>query len=310
LNKGLVIKSTGSWYTVINTETKEATQCNIRGKLRIEGIKSTNPVAVGDVVEYFIPDNSKTGIIKNVLDRKNYIIRRSTNLSKQTHILAANIDQAILMVTIAYPETYPIFIDRFLVSAEAYRIPAKIIFNKIDLYNENQSLMLDYLFLVYQNAGYECFKISVKDQINMESVKDLLKDKISVIAGNSGVGKSSLINTIDPSLDLKTTKISDYHKSGKHTTTFAEMFELSLGGYIIDTPGIRGFGLHDIQKEELFHYFPEIFKVSDQCKYYNCTHLHEPGCAVKEAVEQGKISEIRYNNYLSILSGDDSKHRL
>ncbi len=310
MNKGLVIKSTGSWYTVINTETKEATQCNIRGKLRIEGIKSTNPVAVGDVVEYFIPDNSKTGIIKNVLDRKNYIIRRSTNLSKQTHILAANIDQAILMVTIAYPETYPIFIDRFLVSAEAYRIPAKIIFNKIDLYNENQSLMLDYLFLVYQNAGYECFKISVKDQINMESVKDLLKDKISVIAGNSGVGKSSLINTIDPSLDLKTTKISDYHKSGKHTTTFAEMFELSLGGYIIDTPGIRGFGLHDIQKEELFHYFPEIFKVSDQCKYYNCTHLHEPGCAVKEAVEQGKISEIRYNNYLSILSGDDSKHRL
>ena len=310
MNKGLVIKSTGSWYTVINTETKEATQCNIRGKLRIEGIKSTNPVAVGDVVEYFIPDNSKTGIIKNVLDRKNYIIRRSTNLSKQTHILAANIDQAILMVTIAYPETYPIFIDRFLVSAEAYRIPAKIIFNKIDLYNEDQNLMLDYLFLVYQNAGYECFKISVKDQINMESVKDLLKDKISVIAGNSGVGKSSLINTIDPSLDLKTTKISDYHKSGKHTTTFAEMFELSLGGYIIDTPGIRGFGLHDIQKEELFHYFPEIFKVSDQCKYYNCTHLHEPGCAVKEAVEQGKISEIRYNNYLSILSGDDSKHRL
>jgi ribosome biogenesis GTPase len=310
LNKGLVIKSTGSWYTVINAETKEATQCNIRGKLRIEGIKSTNPVAVGDMVEYFIPDNSKTGIIKNVLDRKNYIIRRSTNLSKQTHILAANIDQAILMVTIAYPETYPIFIDRFLVSAEAYRIPAKIIFNKIDLYNENQNLMLDYLFLVYQNAGYECFKVSVKDQINMESVKDLLKDKISVIAGNSGVGKSSLINTIDPSLDLKTTKISDYHKSGKHTTTFAEMFELSLGGYIIDTPGIRGFGLHDIQKEELFHYFPEIFKVSDQCKYYNCTHLHEPGCAVKDAVEQGKISEIRYTNYVSILSGDESKHRL
>lgn len=310
MNKGLVIKSTGSWYTVINAETKEATQCNIRGKLRIEGIKSTNPVAVGDMVEYFIPDNSKTGIIKNVLDRKNYIIRRSTNLSKQTHILAANIDQAILMVTIAYPETYPIFIDRFLVSAEAYRIPAKIIFNKIDLYNEDQKLMLDYLFLVYQNAGYECFKVSVKDQINMESVKDLLKDKISVIAGNSGVGKSSLINTIDPSLDLKTTKISDYHKSGKHTTTFAEMFELSLGGYIIDTPGIRGFGLHDIQKEELFHYFPEIFKVSDQCKYYNCTHLHEPGCAVKDAVEQGKISEIRYTNYVSILSGDESKHRL
>jgi len=310
LNKGLVIKSTGSWYSVIDSETKESIQCNVRGKLRIQGIRSTNPVAVGDHVEYFIPENSRTGLIKNVLDRKNYIVRKSTNLSKQTHILAANVDQAILMVTIAFPETYPIFIDRFLVAAEAYRIPAKIIFNKIDLYDEDQTLFLDYLDIVYKNAGYECFKVSVKEKINIEKLKVLLKDKVSVIAGNSGVGKSSLINLIDPNLNLKTSKISDYHKSGKHTTTFAEMFKLSNGGYIIDTPGIRGFGLHDIQNEELFHFFPEIFKESDQCKYYNCTHLHEPGCAVKKAVESGKISEIRYQNYINILTDEETKHRL
>ncbi len=310
MNKGLVIKSTGSWYSVIDSETKESIQCNVRGKLRIQGIRSTNPVAVGDHVEYFIPENSRTGLIKNVLDRKNYIVRKSTNLSKQTHILAANVDQAILMVTIAFPETYPIFIDRFLVAAEAYRIPAKIIFNKIDLYDEDQTLFLDYLDIVYKNAGYECFKVSVKEKINIEKLKVLLKDKVSVIAGNSGVGKSSLINLIDPNLNLKTSKISDYHKSGKHTTTFAEMFKLSNGGYIIDTPGIRGFGLHDIQNEELFHFFPEIFKESDQCKYYNCTHLHEPGCAVKKAVESGKISEIRYQNYINILTDEETKHRL
>lgn len=310
MNKGLVIKSTGSWYTVIDSETQESIQCNVRGKLRIEGIRSTNPVAVGDHVEYFIPENSKTGLIKNVLDRKNYIVRKSTNLSKQTHILAANVDQAVLMVTIAYPETYPIFIDRFLVAAEAYRIPAKIIFNKIDLYDEDQALFLDYLDIVYKNAGYECFKVSVKEKTNIDQLKELLKNKVSVIAGNSGVGKSSLINLIDPNLNLKTSEISDYHKSGKHTTTFAEMFKLSHGGYIIDTPGIRGFGLHDIQKEELFHFFPEIFKESEKCKYYNCTHLHEPGCAVKKAVESGKISEVRYQNYLNILTDEETKHRL
>lgn len=310
MKQGLVIKSTGSWYSVIDSETKEPIQCNVRGKLRIKGIKSTNPVAVGDQVEYYMPENSETGVIKNVLDRKNYIIRKSTNLSKQTHILAANVDQAILMVTIAFPETYPIFIDRFLISAEAYRIPAKLIFNKIDLYNEEQNLFLDYLFLVYQNAGYECFKVSVKEKKNINTIHDLLKDKVSVISGNSGVGKSSLINLIDPNLNLKTSEISDYHKSGKHTTTFAEMFKLSIGGYIIDTPGIRGFGLHDIQSEELFHFFPEIFKASENCKYYNCTHVHEPGCAVKEAVESGKVSELRYQNYLSILQNDESKHRL
>ncbi len=309
MKKGLVTKSTGSWYSVKDTETSEIINCNIRGKLRIQGIKSTNPVAVGDFVEYEIPENSETGIIKQVLDRKNYIIRKSTNLSKQTHILAANIDQAILLVTIAYPETYPIFIDRFLITAEAYRIPAKLIFNKVDLYNEKQTEYLNKLIKIYSDAGYECIASSVIKQTNIDVVKSLLKDKTSLIAGNSGVGKSSLINLIDPSMNLKTSEISDYHKSGKHTTTFAEMFDLSIGGHIIDTPGIRGFGLHDIQNEELFHFFPEIFKISENCKYHNCTHVHEPGCAVKKAIEEGSISQLRYENYLSILFDDESKHR-
>jgi len=310
LKKGLVIKSTGSWYSVKDSESGEIVSCNIRGKLRITGIKSTNPVAVGDWVEYEVFDNTVTAIIKNVLDRRNYIIRKSTNLSKQTHIIAANIDQAIIMVTIVNPETYPIFIDRFLITAEAYEIPAKLIFNKIDLYNDKQTNYLNELITIYQNAGYECFATSIKNQTNIESIHKLLKNKTSLIAGNSGVGKSSLINLIDPSLSLKTSEISDSHKSGKHTTTFAEMYELSEGGYIIDTPGIRGFGLHDVKKEELFHYFPEIFKASKACKYHNCTHYHEPGCAVLTAVENGKVSQLRYENYLNILFGNDSKHRL
>ena len=310
MEKGLVIKSTGKWYTVKDLETEKTVSCNIRGKLRIKGIKSTNPVAVGDLVEYYMPENSETGVIKKIHNRKNYIIRKSTNLSKQTQVLAANIDQAILMATIAYPETYPVFIDRFLISAEAYSIPAKLIFNKTDLYNKEQNQYLNTLIEIYQNAGYECFPISVINKTNIDTIKNLLKDKISVISGNSGVGKSSLINLIDSRLDLKTSEISDYHKSGKHTTTFAEMFELSIGGYIIDTPGIRGFGLYDIKKEELFHYIPEIFKISENCKYHNCTHVHEPGCAVQEAVRQGLISKLRYENYLSILFDDETKHRL
>lgn len=310
MKKGLVIKSTGSWYSVKDSESGKIVSCNIRGKLRITGIKSTNPVAVGDWVEYEVFENTDTAIIKNVLDRRNYIIRKSTNLSKQTHIIAANIDQAIIMITIANPETYPIFIDRFLITAEAYEIPAKLIFNKIDIYNEKETAYLNELIQIYRNAGYECFAISVKNQKNIESIHKLLKNKTSLIAGNSGVGKSSLINLIDPTLTLKTSEISDSHKSGKHTTTFAEMYELSDGGYIIDTPGIRGFGLHDVKKEELFHFFPEIFKASQDCKYHNCTHYHEPGCAVLTSVENGKVSLLRYENYLSILFGDDSKHRL
>lgn len=310
MKKGLVIKSTGSWYYIKDNETGDLVSCNIRGKLRIKGIKSTNPVAVGDYVEYNISEDPEKGVIKNVLDRKNYIIRKSTNLSKQTHIIAANVDQAVLVVTIAYPDTYPIFIDRFLISAEAYRIPAKIIFNKTDLYDEKQIKVLQNLIEIYQKVGYECIAVSVKENTNIDKVKDLIKDKTSVFSGISGVGKSSLVNLIDPNLNLKVSEISDYHKSGKHTTTFAEMFELSNGGYIIDTPGIRGFGLHNIFDEELFHFFPEIFKASHNCKYHNCTHVHEPDCAVKNALETGEVSQLRYENYLKILFGDDSKHRL
>ncbi len=310
MKKGLVIKSTGSWYSVKDTETGESISCTIRGKLRMHGIKSTNPVAVGDYVEYALEEKAESGVIKNVLERKNYIIRKSTNLSKQTQILAANIDQAVLMVTITNPETYTIFIDRFLITAEAYRIPAKLIFNKIDLYNEHEMKYLQELVEIYQNVGYDCYTTSVKQKTGIDKVRDLFINKTSLISGNSGVGKSSLINLIDPRLNLKTAEISEYHKSGKHTTTFAEMFELSTGGYVIDTPGIRGFGLHNIQDEELFHFFPEIFKTSKNCKYHNCTHVHEPGCAVIKAVEEGNISVMRYENYLNILLNQETKHRL
>ncbi|MFO7827063.1 MAG: ribosome small subunit-dependent GTPase A [Bacteroidales bacterium] len=310
MKKGLVIKSTGSWYILKDQQTGEIVSCTIRGKLRIKGIKSTNPVAVGDHVAYNLQEKTDTGIIHQVLDRKNYIVRKSTNLSKQTHILAANIDQSVLMVTLVDPVTYPIFIDRFLITAEAYEIPAKLIFNKTDLYKQKEKQQLEEYINAYQLAGYECIKTSVAEKTNIAQVKELLKNKVSLIAGNSGVGKSSLINLIDPHLNLKTEKISSYHKSGKHTTTFAEMFELSIGGYIIDTPGIRGFGLYDIKKDELFHYFPEIFKASEHCKFYNCTHIHEPGCAVKEAVNKGEIHPMRYNNYLNILLDEDTKHRL
>lgn len=309
MKKGLVLKSTGSWYSVKEVESGKIVLCNIRGKMRVDGIKNTNPVAVGDIVCFEDSDDSAKGIIHTVEPRKNYIIRKSTNLSKQTHILAANIDQAILMVTVAFPETFPLFIDRFLVSSEAYRIPTKLVFNKTDLYNEGQIAYMNYLIDIYKAVGYECFSISIEKKTNLDSIRELLKGKTSVIAGNSGVGKSSLINVIDPLLDLKTSKISDYHKSGKHSTTFAEMFELSTGGYIIDTPGIRGFGLFDIKNEELFHFFPEIFKASENCKFYNCTHVHEPGCTVIQAVENGEISELRYLNYIRILSNDDTKHR-
>ena len=309
MNKGLVIKSTGSWYSVKDNNSGQIFLCNIRGKMRIDGIRNTNPVAVGDIVHFDLEGDTNKGVIHFIEPRKNYIIRKSTNLSKQTHIIAANIDQAVLMVTVAFPETYPLFIDRFLVTSEAYRIPAKIIFNKTDLYNDGQLAYMNYHIDVYKNVGHECFSISVETKENIQAIKELLKNKTSVIAGNSGVGKSSLINLIDSSHDLKTTKISDYHKSGKHSTTFAEMFELSIGGYIIDTPGIRGFGLFDINKDELFHFFPEIFKASEHCKFYNCTHVHEPGCAVIKAVETELISELRYMNYLSILNDDETKHR-
>ncbi len=306
MNKGLVIKSTGSWYRV-KTGDGLVIECKIRGKFRSKEIKTTNPLAVGDIVAFESDPKTNVGIITAIEPRKNYIIRKSINLSKQAHILAANVDQALLMVTLVKPKTFPEFINRFLVSAEAYSIPSKLIFNKTDLYNNaNQGEMIR-LMDIYRNIGYECFAVSAKTKEGIDVICKLLENKISLIAGHSGVGKSTLINEIEPGLDLKTKEISDYHESGQHTTTYPEMHALHNGGYIVDTPGIKGFGVIDMDKDEISHYFPEIFAASDQCQYYNCTHSHEPGCAVKKAVETGKISLMRYRSYLNLLQGDDDE---
>jgi ribosome biogenesis GTPase / thiamine phosphate phosphatase len=308
VSKALVLKSTGSLYTV-RTAEGDILDCKIKGSFRLKGIKNTNPLAVGDWVEIELQPNSTTAFITTIHQRKNYIIRRSSNLSKQAHIIAANIDQALLMVTLVYPETYVQFIDRFLASSEAYNIPAKLIFNKTDLYTPETLQKMDYLQEVYTAIGYPCFSISVKENQGIEAVRKLLKDKVSVISGNSGVGKSSLINCLDNSLNLRTSEISDYHEKGKHTTTFTELFELNSGGYIIDTPGIKGFGLVDMNRNEIFHFFPEMFKISAQCQFYNCTHTHEPGCAVKASVENGSIAGFRYDSYLGLFFEDESKYR-
>lgn len=308
MKKGLVIKSTGSRYTV-KLENNQITLCTLKGKFRKEGMRSTNPVAVGDYVEVMLEDNKETGIIVEIQERKNYIIRKSTNLSKESHIIAANVDQALLVVTLVKPKTTTLFIDRFLLSAEAYRIPVVLVFNKTDLYNEKENALLEQLIKTYKTAGYQCVKASVKNNINLDLIKHVLKDKVSVIAGNSGVGKSTIINAIDGNLKLKIGEISNYHLAGKHTTTFAEMHPLSFGGYIIDTPGIKGFGLIDVQKDEIYHFFPEIFKHSKHCEYYNCLHIQEPGCAVRKAAEKGEIGISRYNNYLNIYLTIDSKYR-
>lgn len=305
--KGIVTKSTGSWYNVKHNDS--STRCVIKGKLRMKGVKSTNPVAVGDIVDFEMPDDNGVGAICNIHQRKNYVIRKSINLSRQAHIIAANIDQALLLVTVAYPKTITGFIDRFLVSAEAYRIPVKIIFNKIDLYNKKQNAELNRLEKIYSKAGYDCYRISANEKTGLEDIKILMKDKINLIAGNSGVGKSTLLNNIDNKLNLRVDEISSYHKTGKHTTTFAEMFELQQGGFVIDTPGIKGFGVVDIKKEELTLYFPEIFRRLDNCKYYNCTHVHEPGCAVVQAVEDGEIAYERYLSYLNMFGDENEKYR-
>jgi ribosome biogenesis GTPase len=307
--EGLVIKSTGSWYYVKDSKGN-IWSCKIKGTFRIKGIKTTNPVAVGDKVKFEpVQEGGREALITQLHERENYIIRKATKLSRESHIIASNIDQAIVMATLAYPETYTLFIDRFLVTAEAYRIPAKIIFNKIDLYNGELQNRLDKLVDIYTKVGYECFRMSVYTEENLDEVKNLLKDKYSVIAGNSGVGKSTLINKINPDAGLKTASISNYHKAGKHCTTFAEMIDLPFGGHIIDTPGIRGFGLVDMDKEEIYHYFPEIFDASFDCKFHNCTHTHEPGCYVKQLVKEGEISEMRYNNYLRIVQDNEDKYR-
>lgn len=302
MRKGIVIKSTGSWYSVL-FDNGEQLACRMRGKIRIAGIRSTNPVAVGDRVEVDIEGND--GIITGILPRRNYIIRKSTNLSKESHIIAANVDQALLVVTVANPETSTVFIDRFLATAEAYNIPAVLVFNKIDLYDEEQYAYMMGLTAIYTAIGYKCIHCSTITGRGIDQVATLLQDKITVLSGLSGVGKSSLINKIEPGLNLKTALISDAHKSGKHTTTFAEMFTLSTGGFIVDTPGVRSFGTIDMSKQELSHFFPEIFAYSDACRFNNCTHTHEPGCAVREAVEEDKISESRYCSYLSMYEEEE-----
>lgn len=304
MESGIVIKSTGSWYKV-KPDNGQSIDCKIRGKFRLKGIKTTNPVAVGDIVDYTIDNKTGQGIITNIHQRRNYIIRKSINLSKQAHIIAANIDKAILVVTLANPKTYTIFIDRFLMSAEAYRINSVIVFNKTDLYNNELIDEMDALINLYQNIGYQCLSVSAKTGLGINQLKDILKDKTCVISGHSGVGKSTLVNTIEPGLNLKILEISTYHEAGKHTTTFPEMHELTFGGYIIDTPGIKGFGVIDMEKNEISHFFPEMFNVLKNCRFYNCTHNHEPDCAVKKAVELGQISQSRYTSYLNILNNDD-----
>lgn len=313
MKKGIVVKSTGSWYTV-KTDNGTLIESRIKGNIRLKGIRSTNPIAVGDIVELIElkEDNSKNsetvGFITKIQPRKNYIIRKSPNLSKESHIIAANIDQAFLIVTINYPETTTTFIDRFLVSAEAYRIPCHLIFNKIDLYNQEELKLMTSLIEVYNNAGYTCLQLSVKENLGFTELESMIKNKTNVFSGHSGVGKSSIINVLHPKGNLKTGNISEAHFSGKHTTTFSEMIELEIGGYIIDTPGIKGFGVLDMKKEEISHYFPEIFKNLERCQYYNCSHTHEPNCAVKKSVEEGKIAQSRYFSYIGLLE-DEEKYR-
>lgn len=308
MEKGLVIKNTGSWYLVKTNDGKQI-ECKIKGNFRLKGIRSTNPIAVGDWVQIAV-NTEGTAFITEIEDRKNYIIRRSSNLSKQSHIIAANLDQCMLVVTVNYPETSTTFIDRFLASAEAYRVPVRLIFNKTDLYSEEEQRYLDALVNLYTHIGYPCYRISALNETGVEEIKRDLQGKVTLFSGHSGVGKSTLINAILPDLNVKTGAISAAHNKGMHTTTFSEMFPVGGEGYIIDTPGIKGFGTFDMEDEEVGHYFKEIFEFSANCKYGNCTHRHEPGCAVREAVENHYISESRYASYLNILEDkEEGKYR-
>ncbi len=306
--KGLVIKNTGSWYTV-KTDEGRVIDCKIKGNFRLKGIRSTNPVAVGDLVE-IMPNQEGTAFITAIEDRRNYIIRKSTNLSKQSHIIAANVDQAVLVVTVAHPQTSTTFIDRFLASAEAYRVPVILVFNKSDLLDDDERRLQEMMMALYDTIGYHCLAISAETGDGISELIPLLDGRISVLSGNSGVGKSTLINRILPGANLRTAEISDAHNTGMHTTTFSEMLELDSGGYIIDTPGIKGFGTFDMEPEELTGYFKEIFHFSKDCRFSNCTHTHEPGCAVLKALEEHYIAESRYNSYLSMLEDkDENKYR-
>ncbi len=302
--KGVVIKSTGSWYTVLS-ENKSVLECRIKGLFRMKDIKTTNPIAVGDKVEFEMEEDGR-GVIHAIEERKNYIIRKSINLSKQSHILAANLDQALLIVTLAMPRTSTGFIDRFLVTAEGYHVPVSIVFNKMDLFEDEKILNEVNEFIdVYEKIGYTCYKVSAKKNIGIELLKQITKDKTTLISGHSGVGKSTLVNAMDKNLNLKVGEISDAHNKGKHTTTFAEMHPLSYGGFIIDSPGIKELGLVDMEKEEISDYFPEMRAIRNNCKFNNCLHLNEPKCAIIDAVEKGEIAVSRYNSYLGIMNGEE-----
>lgn len=305
---GLVIKNTGSWYSVL-TDEGNVVESKIKGNFRLKGIRSTNPVAVGDRVNITV-NKEGTAFITEILDRRNYIIRKSPNLSKQSHIIAANVDQVLLIVTVNYPETSTTFIDRFLASAEAYRIPVVLVFNKTDLLNDDERRYQEMMVNLYETIGYKCMQISATFPDTLSLMEPLLKDKITLFSGNSGVGKSTLLNQLIPGVNLKTAEISDAHNTGMHTTTFSEMLRLPFGGWAIDTPGIKGFGTFDMEPEEICGYFKEIFRFSKDCKFANCTHTHEPNCAVRKAVEEHYISESRYNSYLSMLEDkEEGKYR-
>ncbi|MGX1928933.1 ribosome small subunit-dependent GTPase A [Flagellimonas sp. 2504JD4-2] len=309
--QGTVYKSTGSWYTV-KAEDGSFYECRIKGKFRIKGIKSTNPIAVGDEVVF---DLEKVGdetvaVISAIKDRKNYIVRKSVKLSKQTHIIASNLDQVFLLVTLNNPPTFTSFIDRFLVTAEAYDIPVVLLFNKMDVYDGDQMVEVDYLVQLYREIGYNCLEIAAKEGNNVEQVRELMLGKTSMFAGHSGVGKSTLVNALEPGLKLKTAEISQQHLQGQHTTTFAEMYDLSFDARIVDTPGIKGFGIVDMDEDEIGDYFPEFFKLKPECKFNNCLHLDEPKCAIKEALENNEVSWSRYRSYVQMLTGEEDNYRI
>lgn len=306
--RGLIIRNTGSWYAV-RTDDGQLFDCKVKGTFRLKGIRSTSPVAVGDEVE-ITPGTDGTALITEIHDRRNYIIRKASNLSKQSHIIAANVDQALLVATIAHPETSTTFIDRFLASAEAYRIPVVLLFNKTDLYDADESRFLEALQGLYRHLGYTCHAVSALQPQSLEPLRRCLDGQTTLLSGNSGVGKSTLLNALIPGLDVRTAAISHSHDTGMHTTTFSQMYDLPSGGRLIDTPGIKGFGTFDMEREEVAHYFRELFDIGSGCRFGNCTHTREPGCAVRQALDEQRIAPSRYASYLSMLEDqDDEKYR-